>query len=404
MTITPAQRATLDEAEQSEAAALSLRKQAEAFEAEALALRASVYAELDAPPVVVPPIPPVVVPPIPPVVIPPIPPVNPPGSFDTLPTFKSGTPGAWSFYDLTGKRFNQQLNLRRYSFVHVTGGTYETPDTSFYCDGGSDIIVEAATFTGTPMLSSNTQRCRIINSTRVSMIGCTIIGGLATNGIDQSAPPPLDASGNVLGLGAGKGVNLDNCTDCNIRMCDISLVHKGITVGRSTVELSDNDIHDIRTTPISGVFGNGSAILGNHAWNSFTWGYGGSSDHGDFVHGWSENNTTVDGIIIEGNHFEQREGTAIMGIWLQPKSGDYTNATIRNNIVESSNGQGYRIEYLSGLVEGNKSVWTGVEPFHNNNPRMDIKAGCHDLLVRDNDCVVTVAAGLPPSVVVELKQ
>lgn len=393
MTITPAQRATLDEAEQSEAAALSLRKQAEAFEAEALALRESVYAELDAPPVVVPP--------IPPVVIPPIPPVNPPGSFDTLPTFKSGAPGAWSVYDLTGKRFAAQLNLRRLSFVHVVGGTYETADTSFYCDGGSDIIVEAATLTGTPMQSSNTQRCRIINSTRVSMIGCTVIGGLATNGIAQDAPPPLDASGNVLGLGAGKGVNVENCANFEARGCDVSLVHKGFTIGKSTVALVDNDIHDIRTTPISGVFGDGSAFIGNHAWNSFTWGYGGQNDHGDYLHGWSENNTPVDGIIIEGNHFEQREGSAIMGIWLQPKSGGYTNATIRNNTVESSNGQGYRIEYLSGLVEGNKAVWTGTEPFKNNNPRMDIKTGCHDLLVRDNDCVVTVAAGLPPTVVYE---
>ena len=86
MTITPAQRATLAEAEQSESAALSLRKQAEAFEAEALALRASVYAEWDAvPPVVVPPIPPVVIPPI---VVPPVDPPKPP-VYDVLPAFKT---------------------------------------------------------------------------------------------------------------------------------------------------------------------------------------------------------------------------------------------------------------------------------------------------------------------------
>ena len=372
---------------------LSALKQAEAYEASALQLRLAVYEGWAAQGTPV----------DPPIDPPPVDPVDPPVVWDTLPAFKSGAPGAISVYDLTGKFFAAQLNLRRLSFVHVIGGTYDTPDTSFYVDGGSDIIVEGATFTGPPMQSSNTQRCRIINSTRVTMDKCVIIGGLATNGIAQDAPPPLDASGNVLGLPAGKGVNVENCANFEARGCDVSLVHKGFTIGKSTVALVDNDIHDIRTTPISGVFGDGSAFIGNHAWNSFTWGYGGSSDHGDFVHGWSENNTPVDGIIIEGNHFEQREGTAIMGIWLQPKSGGYTNATIRDNIVESSNGQGYRIEYLSGLVEGNKAVWTGVEPYKNNNPRMDIKTGCHDLLVRDNDCVVTVAAGLPPSVIVELK-
>ncbi len=370
---------------------LSALKQAEAYESSALQLRMAVYEGWAAqgtpvePPIDPPPVEPPVEPPI----------------YSTLPTFKSGAPGAVSVYDLSGKFFAAQLNLRRLSFVHVIGGTYDTPDTSFYVDGGSDIIVEGCTFTGPPMQSSNTQRCRIINSTRVSMIGCKVIGGLATNGIPQDAPPPLDASGNVLGLGAGKGVNVENCANFEARGCDVSLVHKGFTIGKSTVALVDNDIHDIRTTPISGVFGDGSAFIGNHAWNSLTWGYGGNYDHGDSLHGWSENNTTVDGIIIEGNHFDQREGSAIMGIWLQPKSGGYTNATIRNNIVESSNGQGYRIEYLSGLVEGNKAVWTGTEPYKNNNPRMDIKTGCHDLLVRDNDCVVTLAAGLPPTVVYE---
>ena len=226
MTITPAQRATLAEAEQSEAAALSLRKQAEAFEVEALALRASVYAAWDAPPVVVPPIPPVVIPPI---VVPPVdPPVEPP-IYSTPPTFKSGAPGAWQIYDLTGLRFDKQLYLRRLSFVHVVGGTYETADTSFYCDGGSDIIVEAATFTGTPLASINVQRCRVINSTRVYLRDCAVIGGLATTGIPQDQAPPLDATGNVLGLGTGEGVSFYNCTDCGLSDSDVSLCHQGVT-------------------------------------------------------------------------------------------------------------------------------------------------------------------------------
>lgn len=335
----------------------------------------------------------VVVPPIDPPIDPP--PVDPPAPpvYDTLPTFKSGTVGAWQVYDLTGLRFDKQLNLRRLSFVHVIGGTYETPDTSFYCDGGADIIVEAATLTGTPMQSSNTQRCRIINSTRVSMIGCKVIGGLATNGIPQDAPPPLDASGNVLGLGAGKGVNLDNCTDCNIRLCDISLVHKGITVGKSTVELSDNLIHDIRTSPISGVFGNGSAILGNTTHTSKTWGYGGNYDHGDMLHIWTEVGD-VNGLVIDANRFEQGGGSPIMGIFLQCKSGQFTNLSATGNYISTANGQGWRVDGCSGVINDTTLHWPGDHSDPKSEPRLDVNTPSHDLAVNNTVGIVTVDKGL----------
>lgn len=363
---------------------LSALKQAEAYEASALQLRMAVYEGWAAQgtPVDPPPVDPVDPPP-----------VDPPIVWDTLPAFKSGELGAISVYDLTGKFFAAQLNLRRLSFVHVIGGTYDTPDTSFYVDGGSDIIVEGATFTGPPMQSSNTQRCRIINSTRVTMDKCVVIGGLATNGIAQDAPPPLDASGNVIGLGAGKGVNLDNCTDCVVRTCDISLVHKGITVGKSVVEVSDNFIHDIRTTPISGVFGNGSVILGNTTRTSKTWGYGGNYDHGDMLHIWTEGGD-IDGLVIAENRFEQGEGSPIMGIFLQAKNGGFTNLDARNNYISTANGQGWRVDGCSGLIDGTVLDWPGDHADPKSEPRLDVNAPSHDIAINNTVGIVTVDKGL----------
>jgi len=393
--ITPAQRATLDEAEQSEAAALSLRKQAEAFEAEALALRESVYAEWDA-------VPPVVVPPIPPIDPPPVDPVEPiePPVYDVLPAFKSGAPGAWSVYDLTGKRFDVQLNLRRLSFVYVTGGTYETADTSFYCDGGSDIIVEAATFTGTPLASINVQRCRVINSTRVYLRDCIVIGGLATTGIPQDQAPPLDATGNVLGLGTGEGVSFYNCTDCGLSDSDVSLCHQGVTFSKSTLAITDNFVHDNRTSPFSGSPRSGMLFAGNRtiAGNAWQWGVK-NGDHADACHFFTDGSGDVDGMIFEYNVFEQGDGSPTLGVNHQSKTVNgvycgYTNLQARRNTINIANGQGWRVDGVSGLIEDTVLLWPGDHADPKSEPRLDCNAPSHDLAINNTKGIVTVDAGL----------
>jgi hypothetical protein len=382
MTITPAQRATLAEAEQSESAALSLRAQAEAFEAEALALRASVYAELDAVPID---------PPIDPPPVDPVEPIEPP-VYDTLPTFKSGAPGAWSVYDLTGKRFNQQLNLRRFSFVHVIGGTYETPDTCFYCDGGSDIEVVDATFTGPPVASINVQRARIINSTRVYLRDCTVIGGLATTGVPQGTLP-LDATGNVIGMGTGEGIYFYNCTDCGATGCDVSLLHQGIIVG-GLVHIHDNRIHHIRTTAIAGSPRSGSTFLGNVASDVTTHMYGGAGDHGDNpIHIWTTG-SDIDGLVIDFNEYRQGTGTPTMGIFLQAKSGNFTNLSATGNIIETAQGQGWRVDGCSGVINDTVLIWTDPNGDPKSQPRLDVNAPSHDLAINNTKGIVTVDAGL----------
>jgi len=319
--VTQADMDTLAEAEVSEAAALSLRAQAEGFEREALALRQGVYAGWVAPPVVTPPIPPVIEPPI--VIVPPVDPPAPP-VYDTLPALKSGASGAWQVYDFTGKRFAQQLNLRRLSYVHVIGGTYEYDGNAFYVDAGSDIEVECATFTGPPASSINVQRCRIINSTRVYLRGCTVIGGLATTGIPIDQLPPLDSTGNVIGLGTGEGVYFSNCDDCGIEACDVSLLHQGVALSNSLVHLFDNKLHGIRTTAVAGTPRSNSTFLRNIATNITPWQYGGSGDHGDNpFHFWTVG-AAIDGLIINDNEYRQGAGAPTLGIFLQDKNGKFT--------------------------------------------------------------------------------
>lgn len=383
----------LNEAEVSEAAALSLRKQAEALEVEALALRQGVYRgwRPAPPPVVVPP-------PIPPVVIPPIvvPPVDPPAPpvYDVLPVFKSGSLGAWQVYNFTGKLFDKQLNLRRLSFVHVVGGTYETPDTSFYCDGGADIIVEGATFTGAPVAGINVQRCRTINSTRVSLRGCTVIGGLATTGIPIDQLPPLDSTGNVIGLPTGEGVYFGNCTDCGAYDCDISLLHQGIAISNSSVAIHDNIIHDLRTSPIVGSPLSGSTFIGNTTHTSTPWQYGGNGDHGDMLHLWADA-VAIDGLVISDNTFSQGSGSAMLGVFLQSKNGgSFPNLDARGNTISTANGQGWRVDGCSGVIADTVLIWPGDHSDPKSEPRLDVNAPSHDLAVNGTKGIVTVDKGL----------
>lgn len=384
-TVTDANKAMLAEAAQDEAAAASLRAQADSFEASALSKREAVEADWAAQDAVV----------IPPDPI--DPPVEPP-IYSTLPTFKSGSPGAISVYDLTGLRFDKQLNLRRLGYVHVIGGTYETPDTCFYVDAGADITVEGATFTGTAPLSINVQRCRIINSTRVYLRDCKVIGGLATNGVAIDSPPSPnggtgEASGNVIGLGTGEGIYFNNCTDCGATGCDLSLLHQGIICG-GLVHLHDNVIHTIRTTAIAGSPRSGSTFLGNIARDVTPWQYGGNGDHGDNpLHLWTVG-SDIDKLVIDHNRFEQGAGLPTMGIFLQCKSGQFTNLSATGNYISTANGQGWRVDGVSGVINDTTLHWPGDHADPKSEPRLDVNTPSHDLAVNNTVGIVTVDKGL----------
>ena len=326
MTITPAQRATLDEAEQSESAALSLRAQAEAFEAEALALRASVYAELDAPPVVVPPIPPVVIPPI---VVPPVDPPKPPAT--------------------------TALVLRNKVGAVIDGGTY----SSIYVSGGSGNTIRNVEVIAPPATNINEQAVRVVKSPGFVIEGCTITGQATTVGVDQTDAGP---AGLVKWLWAGEGIHVEGSPDADIRGNVISRFHQGVTFTGDRVTIADNRITDIRTSFIVGVPGDDCAITGNYLSGSHPWRWGTTpgGDHADCVHLWL-NGATCDGLQIIGNTFDQGDGEAILGFNLQHINvgvgvGKFINTVIARNKVTLGQGQAFVLRGVSGKVYDNEIV------------------------------------------------
>ncbi len=286
------------------------------------------------------------------------------------------------------------LALAKYSFatdVTIKGGTF----SSVYLSGVKGIALDGSTVNFVPDASStsNSQAVRIWGSDHVTISNIKLTGGPAVNGVAVSATA-LDSSGNVLGLPVGKGINIENSTSVTVTGSDISKFAKGIVFATSSqLTISNNAIHDLRTTPISGSVVSGLVITGNHTWNSNPWNFGGTGDHGDRIHIWTDT-TPITGLVIANNVLEQGAGAPLLGIYLDDngKGLGFKDAVITGNKLVDGQGQGVLLENVSGTVSGNTLVWSGTGTAVNNTPRFDLKDS-HDIVMMDNNGPLSLRAG-----------
>lgn len=238
--------------------------------------------------------------------------------------------------------------------------------------------------------SAGTQAVRIAKSDDVTLSGLLIEGGLATTGIPQDAPEGTPNKGNmVIGLPAGKGVGVDNSNNVTIEKSEIRSFFHGINVGHVRgLKILDNDIHDLRTTPIRGGDMSDTLIARNHAYRSIPWRLGGRGDHGDFIHIWtmprSQTGPTA-GIRIVDNLWEQRDGAAPLGIYLDDNNNNlgFVDTEITGNVIINSDGQGIRLERVSGVVKDNVLLWGGVGNLKQH-PRIGLHSGSSNLVITGN--------------------
>lgn len=261
----------------------------------------------------------------------------------------------------------------------------------------SGLNIDGATVNLKPTTTSdnNSQAIRIWSSDHVAITNSKVTGGLAINGVAQSAKS-LDASGNVLGLPAGKGINVESSRNVLIENNDISLFHKGVTFSDVTnLTITGNDIHELRTTPISGAAVAGLVITANHSWDSRPWNFGGNGDHGDRIHIWTDTTATT-GVVIADNLLEQGNGQAMLGIYLDDNGRGlgFPDAVITGNTLIDGQGQGILLENVSGTVTGNTLIWSGTGTAQNNTPRIQVTAKSHDIVFADNRGDVAMVAGV----------
>lgn len=209
----------------------------------------------------------------------------------------------------------------------------------------------------------------VSNSSGISIVGCEISGGAAVNGVPPSAIA-LDATGNVLGLPAGRGITITGSTDVVIQNVDLSVFHKGIVlIASSDVTIRGNEIHHLRTTPISGANLKDITIDGNYIHDSTPWRWGETpvGDHGDFIHFWTDpakQTSATTGIVITNNFIQQGGGTALLGIFLEDNTSGfgYSGVQISGNVIHNGNAQGLRLENVrDSIIFGNTLIQTAGE-------------------------------------------
>ena len=227
----------------------------------------------------------------------------------------------------------------------------------------------------------------VSDSSGFSMTNSVVHGGPAVNGVPFSATA-LDATGNVLGLPAARAISVTRSTGITIKNNDISTFHKGIVLSNvDGISIASNDIHDLRTTPISGGVVSNAAITGNHLHDFTPWNFGGAGDHGDYIHFWTLAGAQTgpsDNIVVTENFLDQGTHDPILGIYLDDnqQSIGFTHVVIANNVISNANAQAIRLEDVTGRVSNNTLIQPRATDYHDA-PGVVITAGSH-ITLTDN--------------------
>lgn len=226
---------------------------------------------------------------------------------------------------------------------------------------GLDFENLAVSFIPTATTLSHFSAVRFFQCERISLRGSTLTGGPAVNGVPQDATK-LDSTGNVVGLPCGRAVTVQDCKDIILTSNDISAFHTGIVPSKvDGLLIDDNDIHGLRTSPITGGNVDNVTITRNRLGGSKPWRFGLSGgDHGDYIHLWTVAGRTgpSKGIVIRDNLLDQGDGFPMLGIYLDDnKLGiGFADVEISDNLIVNAMRQAIQVERTTGRILRNTMV------------------------------------------------
>jgi hypothetical protein len=184
---------------------------------------------------------------------------------------------------------------------------------------------------------------------RVTLRGLQGRGSLATY-----TSADLDS---IAGSPTGTGINVRRSSYVTIERCGLATFDKGVVLsGAVAPTVRGNDIGPTRTGMISGSAVTGPVLIeSNHLHDSNPVALGGTGDHADFIHLWTNPATlaapTV-GVTIRDNLLDQGSGAAIMGIYLDDNRNGlgFRDVVIEANVILTGNNQGIRLEKTQGEI------------------------------------------------------
>ena len=227
---------------------------------------------------------------------------------------------------------------------------------------------------------------RIQDSDHITFSGLKIIGGPAISGLneDGSGADP-SGSGNIIGRPTARGLLIQNASDILIEGGELASFFKGVLINSGTrVTIRGVDIHDMRTTAITGAQVPELVVDGNwlHAAHPWRWGNG---DHADLLALWSNPNQTEPNarVRIVNNRMEQMEGEAILGMWMMGSGkAPFTDVEITGNQIVVNNLQGILINNTHGGVISDNHLYRATKGDDEQSPTV---------LLRENTTGVTIS-------------
>ena len=173
-----------------------------------------------------------------------------------------------------------------------------------------------------------------------------------------------------------------------LRGNEITEFRNGIVgVSAHDMDILSNEIHDLRTTAIRGSDFQNLTIDGNHIHSSNPNDLGGTGDHADFIHPWTDDDQTVPSrnITITNNFLDKGHGVSIIGIYLDDDRNalGFENVVIEGNVIWTGNGQGIRLEHVVGARVSNNAL---LQPpgGDQNTPLIHVRQNSDDVLIEDN--------------------
>ncbi|WP_373085983.1 right-handed parallel beta-helix repeat-containing protein [Sneathiella sp.] len=294
--------------------------------------------------------------------------------------------GNYNDFSFSGGHFNSEVTIksadlddmadfRTIRLSNVSNLTVDSVNLDFVPDSGT-VSSSSAFYVG--------------NSSNVTLQNSTLEGRIATSG--DGGP-----SGIIEGYPVGRAITAINSDDITIENNDISVFHKGIIPANiDGLNIIDNEIYDLRTSPVTGGDVRDVNIEGNYFHSSQPWAYGGAGDHGDYIHFWITATQTEasDNIHISDNHFAEGTGQSMLGIYLD-NNGDmnglqFEDVVIDNNVFSTGNHQGIRIEGAQGLEITNNSL-IQISGDSKDGPTVVLAYGVKDAAIADNILSMPIA-------------
>lgn len=216
-------------------------------------------------------------------------------------------------------------------------------------------------YTPTSTTIASDSAVKITNCSDIILLHSDLQGGLSVNGVPQTASA-LDSTQDVIGMPAARAMTISGSSNIQILSNEIATFDRGIVLSNVTgLNISGNEIHDLRRTPIDGGNVSQTLIADNYIHDITPWNWG-AGDHADFIHIWTVPTAQTGpsaGLIIKDNYLAQGSGTAVLGIYLDDNNNGlgFTGAQIVDNVIYNGNAQGLRLErVMNSTVDGNVLV------------------------------------------------